>query len=67
MFAGHEGTNPRVDPAVPIYAQYAGARLKGDRNMNEHQGKRFADKSARMTRESLEKGVAVAEQSARGV
>ena len=35
--------------------------------MNEDQGKRFADKSARMTRESLEKGVAAAEETARSI
>ena len=35
--------------------------------MNEHQGKRLADKSARMTRESLEKGVAAAEETARSI
>ena len=35
--------------------------------MNEDQGKRFADKSARMTRESLEKGVAAAEETARAL
>ena len=32
--------------------------------MNEDQGKRFAERSARMTRESLEKGVAAAEETA---
>ena len=53
MFARREGTNRVSTRPLPIYAQYAGARLKGDRNMNEDQGKRFADKSARMTRESL--------------
>jgi phasin len=35
--------------------------------MNEDQGKRFAEKSARMTRESLEKGVAAAEETARSI
>ena len=35
--------------------------------MNEDQGERFADKSARMTREGLEKGVAAAEESARSI
>jgi phasin len=63
MFAGREGTDPRITR----YAQYASARLEGDRNMNEDQGKRFAEKSARMTRESLEKGVAAAEETARSI
>ena len=35
--------------------------------MKEDQDKRFADKSARMTRESLEKGVAAAEETARSI
>jgi hypothetical protein len=35
--------------------------------MNGDQGKRFAEKSARMTRESLEKGVAAAEETARSI
>jgi hypothetical protein len=51
----------RIDPAS------ASAELKGDRNMKEDQDKRFADKSARMTRESLEKGVAAAEETARSI
>jgi phasin len=62
-----EGTNPRIDPAPADLAQYASARLKGDRNMNEDQAKRFADKSAGMTRKSLEKGVAAAEETARSI
>ena len=35
--------------------------------MKEDQDKRFADKSARMTRESLERGVAAAEETARSI
>ena len=35
--------------------------------MNEDQAKRFADKSAGMTRKSLEKGVAAAEETARSI
>ena len=35
--------------------------------MSADQRKQFADKSARMVRENLEKGIAAAEQSARGV
>jgi phasin len=35
--------------------------------MNAHQGKDFVDKSARMVRENLEKGVAAAEESAKGI
>ena len=35
--------------------------------MNPHQGKDFVDKSARMVRENLEKGVAAAEESAKGI
>ena len=35
--------------------------------MSADQSKQFADKSARMVRENLEKGIAAAEQSARGV
>jgi phasin len=35
--------------------------------MNAHQGKDFVDKSARMVRENLEKGVAAAEGSAKGI
>ena len=34
--------------------------------MNEDQGKRFADKSARAVRETLDRGNAAAEESARG-
>ena len=35
--------------------------------MSADQRKQFADKSARMVRENLEKGIAAAEQSTRGV
>ena len=35
--------------------------------MNEDQAKRFADKSAGITRKSLEKGVAAAEETARSI
>ena len=35
--------------------------------MNEDQANRFADKSAGMTRKSLEKGVAAAEETARSI
>jgi phasin len=35
--------------------------------MSEDRGKQFVDKSARMVRENLEKGVAAAEESARGI
>jgi hypothetical protein len=35
--------------------------------MGANQSKQFADKSAKMVREDLEKGIAVAERSARGV
>ena len=35
--------------------------------MSEDRGKQFVDKSARMVRENLEKGVAAAKESARGI
>jgi len=49
------------------FARYGTGYSKGDHNVSADQSKQFADKSARMVRENLEKGIAAAEQSARGV
>jgi phasin len=49
------------------FARYGTGYSKGDHNMSAIQSKQFADKSAKMVREDLEKGIAAAERSARGV
>jgi phasin len=67
MLAGRMDRNGWALSAQAAFARYGTGYSKGDHNMSADQSKQFADKSARMVRENLEKGIAAAEQSARGV